>query len=219
MKSQECLVVAKKILEGCLNPLGLSVGKHLIFSKKKYNLKSNFTIKDISHSETYAYGKIYTHADYHLTTTRSSFLKSIQLRLRLTPILKASKPVGFQTQLLAVSNEKIWDVDLQTKVTDDSKQFTIYYDEHGQKLLVPRKFWRIEDKSDPCQGSIFFASKKSSLTIHEESKITCWDFHRFAKNHQSKKRLETLIVELNHKTQSCFILRGSEVCVEQFQSC
>lgn len=199
------------------NPLGAKVGNTITLDHEVDLRDINFVIEKMSVYETKVNGKKFFHTDYHLKGITLEMDRPLRFRLRLIPDEDAMNSLGCQVQLLHHYDEMEWDKDFHDMVLcSESCEFEVNYDDEGNELEHPRRYWRVENVFDPYNARVtILKDDDGDGTVEDEElerlDIRYWDYHRDTEDESNQEYREFLTVEMDAKTRYFTLLRGSFV--------
>lgn len=215
------------------NPLGAKVGCVVEFEHEAELQGIGFVIEKIVVYETRIGTKKFFHTDYCLKGVALDREKPIRFRLRLMDDEDATNELGCKLQLLQAYHEMPFDqglYDLCVANGDNDpafdeggeKTFKVNYDDEGQELEVPRRYWRIGgEQLGPYEAWVTtLKDEDGNGTVEEseleKSRLSYFDFYRLTQDEGEQEVLEYLTIELNNlelpKSQRTFTLwRGPEI--------
>lgn len=205
------------------NPLEAKVGCTVAIDHDERTSGVNFVIDRISVYETKIKEKKFYHTDYHLKGVTLDRDRPLRLRLRLIPDDDATNKLGSKLQLLHLYDEMEYDQGLYEHVLNGgSGVFDVNYDDDGNELEVPRRYWRVEDVLDPWHARVTVLRDADGNGKIDESELerfdaTYWDYHRDTHDVNNVKFVESLTVEMNDKSRYFLFLRGREIGAFQVQ--
>lgn len=199
------------------NPLSAKVGCTVSIDHDEQTAGINFVIEKISIYETKVKDKKFYHTDYHLKGVTLDRERPLRLRLRLIPDADVSNKLGCKIMLLNLYDEMEYDEAFHDNVLlSESGIFDVNYDDEGNELPEPRRYWRVDDEVDPYHARVtVLADKDGNGTIEENElerlDVTYWDYHRDTTDANSVDFREVLFVEMNDQTHYFTFFRGQEV--------
>ena len=213
------------------NPLETKVGQVITFEHEVELNGVNFVIENIAVYETNVNKKRFYHTDYCLKGSTSEAESPICLRLRL--LKNEEDEFGHTFQILhmydQIGNEGVakflayvtqngdhnphWD-------NEGEVTFKIHYGDEGEPLKEPLRYWRVEEATDPYKArqTILIDDEIDDNELDHRT-IQYWDFSRVATSQDGTSVTELLWVELDEKTMSVSLFRGSEILSNQVIVC
>lgn len=199
------------------NPLGAKVGCTVSFQHDPEISGINFVIDKIAIYETNIGSETFTHTDYHLRGVTLSSNEPYRFRLRLIPDADETNTLGCKVQLLKLYDEMEWDQEFHDNVLcNEAKEIDINYDDQGEALAEPNRYWRVEDILSPYEAHVTLLADKDGdgeVEKHELDKyhVQYWDYHRETDDVNGQSFTEFLTIEMNVKSHYFTFLRGKDI--------
>lgn len=204
------------------NPLQAKVGCTCCFDHEPQISGINFVIERILVYHTRVGPKSFFHTDYDLKGTSLDHDAPVRLRLRLIRDENVEDQLGHRVQVLYLYHEMEYNEDLhRSTLADPTGEFHVNHDDEGNELEEPRKYWRIEDVTDPYKArQTVLRDTDGDGTIEDEelehSSVTYWDFHRSTDDPDTNSEFtEFLTIEMDDTSGYFTFLRGREVLSSQ----
>lgn len=204
------------------NPLGAKVGSKISFDYESDLKDLNLIVEKLSIYETKIKERKFFNTDYHLCGIMLQRDRPLRLRLRLIPDEDETNKLGCKIQLLRLFDEMEWNEEFHDNVLcNESGIFDQNFDDEGNELTEPRRYWRVEDVLDPYHARVTVLCDKDGNGTIEESEIerldvTYWDYHRNTNDPATEQEFtEVVTIEMNDKSHYFTFFRGHEI--EAFQ--
>lgn len=200
------------------NPLQAKVGCTVSFSCDPEIDGINFVIEKIGVcNHNHSNYKDVVHVDYYLRGVTINQDKPMRFRLRLLPDDDQTNELKCKIMLLKLFDQMEWDETFyESTLCNESGEFDINYDEQGQALTEPNRYWRIDDVKTPYEAKVvLLADKDQDGTVESQEleyhNIKYWDYHRDTVDFNNNAFREFLIVEMNQKSHFFQFLKGKEL--------
>lgn len=212
------------------NPLSAKIGCTVTFDHEPTIVGINFVIEKIAVFETKIERcrKRFFHTDYHLRGTSLDTDGYLRMRLRVIPDENAENEIGCFVRLLYLFKEVPWDESLYNMLCENGDHddtwdesgevtFKVNYDDEGNELEEPHRYWRIEDVPDPFTSRVTLlhdADKNGTVDDDEleHYDVECWDFARDTKDLETEETFtEFLCAEMDVETHYFTFLRGTDI--------
>jgi hypothetical protein len=172
------------------NPLQLSIGDTIRFLHEPRLRVFDFTVEKISIVHG-THKTVTRFIDYYLKGNRD-----INLRLRMQPLTSFIFGSYHAMLLYAYRETKEYRKEIL------GSEFVSHYDDEGDKLIDPKRYWRVGDKTEPVQ--CFDAVGKP---------FVYWDYSRLTQDEKEQEITELVYIE--NKGEVFTFLRGSLIDLEK----
>lgn len=210
------------------NPLSAKIGCTIQFDHQPEIRGINFVIEKIAVFETRIGRKKFHHTDYFLRGTSLETEGFVRMRLRLIDDENAANQLGCRIQLLYIFQEVGWDDGLYNMLCENGDHddavdepgeitFKVNYDDEGNELEQPKRYWRIEGVPEPyCARVTLLVDTDKNGQIDDEElehfSVTYWDFSRITDDPQTQQDItEFLTAEMDDESKFFTFLRGIEL--------